>query len=220
MKKMLVALTATVAAGSLLAGTVHAADEGSIAEIAASNGSFNTLVAALDAAGLTGAVDSCDDEKLTVFAPTDAAFAAALEALGMTAEELLADTELLTSVLTYHVVAGEVPASTVVTLTEATTLNGAPIKITVSDSGVVLNDTVNVVTTDIQACNGIIHVIDAVLLPPAPETTPDTTVPESPGAMPETGSSSTLLAVLAAGLVALGAGAVVFGRRRPATVKV
>ena len=151
--------------------------------------------------------------KLTVRERIDA-FAAALSALGMTADELLADTDLLTSVLTYHVVSGAVDAATVVGLTSATTLNGAAISIKVVDGTVYLNDTVKVVTTDIMACNGIIHVIDAVLLPPAADSGAGT------GAMPNTGSGSTTLALLAGGLLVAGVGVFAVSRRRPATVRV
>lgn len=140
-----------------------------IAEVAAENGSFNTLVAALGAAGLADTFNDPLAGPFTVFAPTDEAFAAALAALGVSAEDLLADTELLTSILQYHVVRGRVPAEEVVTLESATTLQGSDIAITVQDGNVVLNDSVNVVLTNVQASNGIIHVIDAVLLPPSEE---------------------------------------------------
>merc|ERR1711988_1972760 len=90
-------------------------DPGTIVDIAAGNEDFSTLVAAVQAADLVDAL-SDPDASLTVFAPTNAAFEAALESLGMTAEELLADTDLLTSVLLYHVVEGAVPAADVVTL--------------------------------------------------------------------------------------------------------
>jgi len=102
-----------------------------------------------------------------VFAPTDDAFADLLEVLGVTAEELLADTELLTAVLTYHVIAGEVPASTVVTLDgqTAATVNGAEVTISVDGDAVQVNEA-NVIAVDVAASNGLIHVIDSVLLPP------------------------------------------------------
>jgi LPXTG-motif cell wall-anchored protein len=208
MKKTLAALAATVAVGAFaFVPTASAAPDQTIAEIASSDPQFSTLVAALTAADLVGPFDSCDDAKTTVLAPTNDAFAAALTGLGMTADQLLADKALLTKVLTYHVIAGEVPAATVVTLTEATTLNGAKISIKVVDGSVILNDTVKVTATDIQACNGIIHVLDGVLLPP---TTTE---------MPATGSSSSQMALLAGGLLVLGAGATALGRRRrPATV--
>ena len=144
---------------------------GDIVDIAVGAGSFETLVAAVTAADLVDTLKS--DGPFTVFAPTDEAFAVALDALGITAEDLLADTELLTDILLYHVVPGAVFAETVVTLDSATTAQGSDIAISIVDGGVVLNDTVNVVTTDIEASNGVIHVIDFVLLPPADEATGD-----------------------------------------------
>jgi transforming growth factor-beta-induced protein len=217
--KKLVLLAATIAAGVLpmtaavsaapaarTAGFAPAAGDPTktIAEQAAADPQFSTLVAALGAAGLVGSFDSCDDAKTTVFAPTNDAFAAALTKLGMTADQLLAQKQLLTSVLTYHVVAGAVDAATVVGLTEATTLNGAKVSIKVVGGSVFLNDTVKVITTDIQACNGIIHVIDGVLLPP--------TAPS--GEMPVTGAASEGVALAAAVLLLGGAGALLVSRRR------
>jgi transforming growth factor-beta-induced protein len=223
MKRLITAATmSAVLALSMGAGIASADETMTIAENASADPQFSTLVAALGAADLVGPFDSCDDAKTTVFAPTNAAFDAAFAALGVTADQVLADTELLTTLLTYHVVSGEVPASTVVTLDKATTLQGEDVKITVDGDKVMLNDTVNVVATDVQSCNGIIHVIDAVLIPPtvaaslaaAAESTPTTTTE-----MPATGADSATLALFAAGLV--GAGAVgVFGtRRRAARVK-
>ncbi len=142
------------------------AEVGTIVDVAASTDGFTTLVAAVQAAGLVDTLNS--DGPFTVFAPTDDAFAAALDALGLTADELLADTDTLTEILTYHVVAGEVPAATVVTLDgEAVeTVNGATVTIGVDGDAVTVNEA-NVVAVDVDASNGLIHVIDAVLLPPA-----------------------------------------------------
>lgn len=213
MKKKLVLLVAAAAASVLpMTASASAAPAAgdptkTIAEQASADPQFSTLVAALGAADLVGPFDACTDAKTTVFAPTNDALAAALTALGMTADQLLADTELLTSVLTYHVVSGAVDAATVVGLTEATTLNGAKISIKVVDGTVLLNDTVKVTTTDIQACNGIIHVIDAVLLPPAAPTAPT-------GEMPATGAASDTLVMGAAALLLGGAGALLISRRR------
>ena len=137
------------------------ADELDIVDTAVAAGSFTTLVAAVQAAGLEGALRS--EGPLTVFAPTDDAFAALPEGL---LDTVLADTELLTSILTYHVVAGEVPAAAVVTLETAETVQGESVTITVDDGAVMVNQA-NVVQTDIDASNGIIHVIDAVILPPS-----------------------------------------------------
>ena len=132
-----------------------------IADIAAADGRFTTLVAALQAADLVDTLKS--DGPFTVFAPTDDAFAALPAG---TVDGLLSDIPALTKVLLYHVVSGEVMASDVVNLTSATTVEGSDITITVKDGEVYLNDTVKVIITDIQASNGVIHVIDGVLLPP------------------------------------------------------
>lgn len=132
-----------------------------IVDVAVEAGSFKTLAKALQAAGL---VDTLKGKgPFTVFAPTDEAFAKLPEG---TLETLLKDKAKLTAVLTYHVVAGEYPAEKVVASKRLKTVQGSPIKITVSDSGVKVNQA-NVVKTDIRASNGIIHVIDAVILPPA-----------------------------------------------------
>jgi uncharacterized surface protein with fasciclin (FAS1) repeats len=136
-------------------------DPDSITGIAAANGNFNTLVAALQAAGLDEVLASSG--SYTVFAPTDAAFAALPAG---TVEALLEDIPTLTSILLYHVVPGTVAAADVVTLNSADTLAGSPIYINVVDGGVVLNGSVNVTATDIMASNGVIHVVDSVLLPP------------------------------------------------------
>lgn len=137
---------------------------GNLVEVASGAEGFSTLLAAAEAAGLVETLAT--GGPFTVFAPTDDAFAATLTALNMSADELLADTETLTQILLYHVVPNAVTAELVVGLTEAATAQGAPITIEVVDGGVVLNGTVNVVATDIHASNGVIHVIDGVLLPP------------------------------------------------------
>jgi uncharacterized surface protein with fasciclin (FAS1) repeats len=135
-----------------------------IVDIAVADGRFTTLVAAVEAAGL---VDTLKGEgPFTVFAPTDDAFAALPAG---TVEGLLTDIPALTDVLLYHVVAGEVMAETVVGLESATTVQGTDVSIEVRDGAVFLNGNIQVITTDIQASNGVIHVIDGVLLPPAPE---------------------------------------------------
>jgi len=128
---------------------------------AAAAGTFNTLAAALTAADLVATLQG--PGPFTVLAPTDEAFAKIPEA---DLKALLANKEELTKVLTYHVIAGNVPASQVTTLTEATTVEGRKITIAVVDGKVVLNGNVNVTATDVQASNGVIHVIDAVLMPP------------------------------------------------------
>ena len=139
---------------------------GTIVDVAVANGSFTTLVAAVTEAGLVETLSG--DGPFTVFAPTDDAFAAALDALGLTADELLAS-PILADILTYHVVPGSVDAATAISLDgqSAATVNGAEIDISVVDGNVVINGSATVVVPDVAASNGIIHVIDAVLLPPA-----------------------------------------------------
>jgi uncharacterized surface protein with fasciclin (FAS1) repeats len=123
------------------------------------------LVAALQAADLVETLQG--EGPFTVFAPTEEAFADLLAALDLSAEELLADTALLTDVLLYHVVPGEVPASVVVTLdgeSADTALESASVAISVDGDTVIVNDA-TVVQTDIETSNGVIHVIDTVLIP-------------------------------------------------------
>ncbi|NKI36008.1 fasciclin domain-containing protein [Wenzhouxiangella sp. XN79A] len=137
----------------------HHGNKKDIVDTAVEAGSFTTLATALEAAGLIETLKG--EGPFTVFAPTDEAFAK-IPADQLNA--LLADTEQLTAVLTYHVVAGKVTAADVVELDSATTVQGSDIDITVSDAGVKVDDA-NVITTDIMASNGVIHVIDSVILP-------------------------------------------------------
>jgi uncharacterized surface protein with fasciclin (FAS1) repeats len=124
-------------------------------------GTFTTLLAAVEAAGLTATLQG--EGPFTVFAPTDEAFALLPEG---TLEALLADIPALTDILLYHVVPGAVLSGDVVMLESATTVQGADITIEVVDGEVILNGSVKVTVVDIAASNGVIHVIDAVLLPP------------------------------------------------------
>ena len=191
--------------------TAPPADEalGTVVDVAAESGSFPTLVAAVQAAGLVEVLSG--DGPFTVLAPTEEAFAAALAALDVTAEDLLANTELLAAVLTYHVLPVEAPAEVVVSLDgqSVATVNGAEIAISVVGDSVMVNNA-TVIVTDIAASNGVIHVIDTVLLPPAltetasADETEDTD--EALGTVvdvaAESGSFPTLVAaVQAAGLV-------------------
>jgi transforming growth factor-beta-induced protein len=134
-----------------------------IVEIAVADGRFNTLVAAVVAADLADTLSG--EGPFTVFAPTDEAFAALPEG---TVEALLADIPALTDILLYHVVSGAVLAEDVVMLDEAETLLGESVSIRVEGGMVYLNDA-QVIITDIIASNGVIHVIDSVLLPPQEE---------------------------------------------------
>ncbi len=143
------------------APTMEAPATKDIIETAVAAGTFNTLAKALTAAGLIETLKGAG--PFTVLAPTDEAFA---KIPAKDLEALLADKAALTKVLTYHVIAGNVPAATVTTLTEAASLEGSKIAIAVVDGKVVLNGTSTVTATDIAASNGVIHVINTVLMPP------------------------------------------------------
>ncbi len=135
---------------------------GDIVDTAVSAGMFNTLVAAVKAAGLVETLKG--DGPFTVFAPTDEAFA---KLPAGTVENLLKpeNKDLLVKILTYHVVSGKVMAADVVKLKSAKTVQGQLVKIKVKKGGVTLNKTTKVVKTDIMTSNGVIHVIDSVLMP-------------------------------------------------------
>ncbi|MEX2513531.1 MAG: fasciclin domain-containing protein [Cyclobacteriaceae bacterium] len=138
-------------------------EEETIVEIAVGNAQFSTLVAALQRADLVETLNGTG--PFTVFAPTNAAFESFLEVTGMTAEELLASPDLA-YILTYHVVQGEVPSSAV-EAGSVTTLNEAPFYVSVDpEDGIWINGKAQIQTTDIEADNGIIHVIDYVIIPP------------------------------------------------------
>jgi uncharacterized surface protein with fasciclin (FAS1) repeats len=156
------AATASPVPSSTLASPSAAAMTKDIVQTATDAGSFSTLLKAATAAGLVETLQG--KGPFTVFAPTDAAFAALPAG---TLEGLLADPAALKKVLLYHVVSGSVTADNVVGLTSATSVEGSPIAISVKDGTVYLNDSAKVVTPDVTASNGVIHVIDKVILPPA-----------------------------------------------------
>lgn len=130
-----------------------------IVTVAVENGSFTVLARALTAAGLVETLQG--PGPFTVFAPTDAAFA---KLPAGTVDALLRDIPRLRSILTYHVVAGKVEAKDVVNLTTANTVQGSAISIHVMGGKVMINDA-TVTTADVQASNGVIHVIDTVIMP-------------------------------------------------------
>jgi uncharacterized surface protein with fasciclin (FAS1) repeats len=163
-----------------------------IVDAAISNGNFTTLVSALQATGLDSTLADTNS-KYTVFAPTDEAFAL----LGQDAiDALLADTDVLTDILTYHVIMGEVDAATALDLTgsKAMMVNGDEVGLSLSGDSLLIN-TATVITTDIQTDNGIIHVIDAVLLPPVEMTEPTANIVDTAVA---SGNFTTLVAALQA----------------------
>lgn len=151
-----------MAAGSLYAGAEsHEDSQKDIVETAQAAGSFNTLAAALEAAGLVETLKG--EGPYTVFAPTDEAFAKLPEG---TVEMLLLpeNKDKLVAILTYHVVPGKVTSEEVVKLDAAKTVNGADITIKTED-GKVMVDNATVAQADVMASNGVIHVIDTVILP-------------------------------------------------------
>lgn len=152
----------TAASPSIAPSASAAAMAKDIVQTATEAGSFKTLLTAVEAAGLVETLQG--KGPFTVFAPTDEAFAALPSG---TLKGLLADKEALKNVLLYHVVAAAVTADNVVGLASADSVEGSPIGIAVKDGTVLLNGSAKVVTPDVLASNGVIHVIDAVLLPPA-----------------------------------------------------
>jgi uncharacterized surface protein with fasciclin (FAS1) repeats len=166
-KKTLVMMYATLALSMLnvaQAGHHEAGHDNmspSIVELAAVNDDLSTLVAAVQAAGLVGVLSG--DGPFTVFAPTNAAFAKLPE--GTVASLLKPENkDQLTAILTYHVVSGKVKAADVVKLDSAKTVEGSSISISANAAGVKVN-AANVIMTDIAASNGVVHVIDSVLIP-------------------------------------------------------
>jgi uncharacterized surface protein with fasciclin (FAS1) repeats len=158
---------AFAAAIALTGGSALAAmhgDSKTIVETAAEAGQFETLVAAVDAAGLTETLEG--EGPFTVFAPTDAAFAKLPEG---TVETLLQpeNKDRLVQILTYHVVSGEVTSDAVSPdeAAELTTVEGQSLTVEVKDGSVMVNDTAEVVKADVKASNGVIHAIDTVLMP-------------------------------------------------------
>lgn len=163
-KSFIAVLASTVLLASAAIAGHHGENKAKAADIvdtAVAAGQFNTLAAALDAADLVGTLKG--DGPFTVFAPTDEAFAKLPEG---TVESLLLpeNRDKLVAILTYHVVPGKVLAKDVVELSSATTVNGSEITIAVADGNVRI-DNATVVATDIAASNGVIHVIDSVILP-------------------------------------------------------
>ena len=160
-QSLVVGAGAALALGTVVSSTLAAEGEQDIVDTAIAAGQFETLAAALTAAGLVETLKG--EGPFTVFAPTDEAFAKLPEG---TVENLLKpeNRDQLTAILTYHVVPGRVMAADVVALSEAATVNGQSIEIKAGSGGVMV-DGAMVVATDIAATNGVIHVIDSVILP-------------------------------------------------------
>ena len=241
LRKLMIAVVMVAALVGFMAGpaTAQDPDAPSIAEVAAADGQFSTVVTALQLAGLADMFAECDGGEYTVLAPTDDAFTAALSALNIEVADLAADTDLLTSILTYHVIEGAIPSDVVLTLdgSSAPTVQGEELTVSVDGDAISIISgnpvPANVIAADVQACNGIIHAIDNVLLPPtvaealglpaAPaEDEPAEEEPAEAEAaqtddaqadLAETGSNSMTLAVIAVTLMAAGGLVVVSSRR-------
>jgi uncharacterized surface protein with fasciclin (FAS1) repeats len=170
MKRLMILLLAAALGTSLLAGAAtartaapvaNAGSEGNIVQTAVAAGQFKTLAKLLKRAGLASALQQ--PGPFTVFAPTDAAFKKVPK---KTLNALLHNKAKLKAVLLYHVVSGKVTAADVVKLTSAKTLNGKNVRIRVSGSNVFVNKA-KVTTPDVLASNGVIHVVNRVLIPPS-----------------------------------------------------
>lgn len=163
MKTLLKSLACMLSIAVLSTGSVSAADKKDIVDTAVAAGSFKTLAAALSAAGLVETLKG--EGPFTVFAPTDEAFA---KLPAGTVEELLKpeNKAKLTDILTYHVVAGNVASDAAMKLTTATAVNKKAIKLEVKEGALYLNES-KVTNADVACTNGVIHMIDTVLLPPA-----------------------------------------------------
>ena len=170
-------------------------DPMSIVDVAVANGSFTTLVAALEATGLDVTLSDMDS-SFTVFAPTDDAFALLGDG---TIAALLDDTETLTDILTYHVIGAEIDSSAAISSAGSTVemVNGDSVGLSLDGDNLLVN-TVTVTTVDVEADNGVIHVIDAVLMPPAEKGTPTMNIVDTAVAAGDFGTLVT--ALQAAGL--------------------
>ena len=164
--KLMAAIGGVAMIGSLLvaAPNASAAPSADIVDTAVSAGSFTTLVAAVQAAGLVDTLKG--PGPFTVFAPTDKAFATALRRLHVTPAQLLGNKELLTKILTYHVVSGKVLSTDLKRFQLVPTVNGRNIGVRAFRNGTVtVNRTARVISANIETTNGVIHVIDRVLIP-------------------------------------------------------
>jgi uncharacterized surface protein with fasciclin (FAS1) repeats len=161
MKRILAVLVLAAVVAIPVAAPSSAQSDKTIVGVAASDPQFSTLVGLVQKAGLA---DTLSKGSYTVFAPTNAAFAKVPKA---TLAALAENPDQLRAVLTYHVAAGRLAAAKVVDRTRVKTLNGASIRVSVRGKRVFLNRTTRVTKTDIRASNGVVHVIDRVLLPPA-----------------------------------------------------
>jgi uncharacterized surface protein with fasciclin (FAS1) repeats len=196
-----VSFAAALAIGVVAAPTASAQQPRDIVDTAVGAGQFTTLVKAVQAAGLVDTLKG--PGPFTVFAPTDAAFAK-LPAGAL--DQLIANPEQLRAVLTYHVVPGRVMAAQVTNGLSANSVQGSPLTFQVGGGSVKVNNSATVVSADVAASNGVIHVIDTVLMPPAAQG--------MPAALPRAGEADVLnplpMAMAGLALVLLGGVAMVY----------
>jgi len=161
MRRLFASLLTSALALGIIAGPAAASSPGTIADVAVANGNFTTLVSALSCTGLVPAVAD-PTAKLTVFAPTDAAFGR----LGLTAKNICRLPHgLLTKILTYHVAAGELYAKDVLSMKRIKMLDGLYTFPSVRNGNAYINAYAKIVLADVPASNGVIHVINNVLIP-------------------------------------------------------
>ena len=198
------------ALGALGVSTVHAdpseakAKAGTpIAAIASSDPELSIFVEALEATGFEGLVDACNDAHTTVLAPSDAAFRAAFADLGISEKQAMDDANLMSDIVAYHLLPGDFDAAAFGAVDQVTTISGHAISVTQTGDTVRLNGDTEVTAGDISACNGMVNLIDRVLIPPVAE-----------GTMPITGSEHQRLLVEASiGAVLAGGAALALTRR-------
>lgn len=212
MKKTLIAALSVMALMLGFASTASAQEEpGTIVDVASSNEDFSTLVTAVSEAGLAETL--AGEGPFTVFAPTNAAFDALPEG---TLDSLLADPQgALTDVLQLHVIAGEVDSAAAIAAagTNVETLGG-PVAVELRGDDLYVGGA-KVVTTDIEASNGVIHVIDAVITEPASAATPESIEAGTSGLAADSGTNGLLLALVAgAAVLGIGTGSVAIARSR------
>jgi uncharacterized surface protein with fasciclin (FAS1) repeats len=198
------------ALGALGVSTVHAdpseakAKAGApIAAIASSDPELSIFVEALEVTGFAGLVDACNDAHTTVLVPSDAAFRAAFVDLGISEQQAMDDANLMGDIVAYHLLPSEFDAAAFGAVDHITTISGHAISVARTGGTVRLNDAAEVTASDISACNGMVHRIDQVLIPPVAER-----------AMPITGSEhQRLLVEVSAGAVLVGGAALALTRR-------
>jgi uncharacterized surface protein with fasciclin (FAS1) repeats len=192
------------------ASTVHAdpseasAKAGApIAAVASGDPELSIFVEALEVTGFEGLVDACNDAHTTVLAPSDAAFRAAFAGLGISEREAMSDATLMSDIVAYHLLPSEFDEAAFGAVERITTISGTPISVARTGDTVRLNGAADVTAGDISACNGMVHLIDHVLVPPVADP-----------AMPVTGSAhQRLLVEVSAGAVLVGGVALSLARR-------